>query len=58
MAKLFVQTDKVATAQIQVCRVVVEVVAVSVQMYLTLFVAGGFMVTANRSANKPIKWDC
>ena len=58
MAKFLVQIGKVLTAQIRVCRVVVEVVAGSVQTYLTLFVAGGFVVTANYSANKPIKWDC
>ena len=58
MAKLVGQISKVPTAQIQVCRVVVDVVACSVQTYLTLFVADSFVVTANYSANKPIKWDC
>ena len=42
------------TAQIQVCRVVVDVVASSVQTYLALFVAGCFVVTVSYSANKQI----
>ena len=58
MAKFVAQIGKVQAAQIHVCRVVVEVVAFSVQMYLTLVVAVSFVVTANYSANKPIKWDC
>ena len=58
MAKFVVQISNVLTAQIQVCRVVVDVVAGSVQMYLPWFVTGSFMVTVNHSANKPIKWDC
>ena len=55
MAKLFVQIGKVPTAQIPFCRVVVDVVTFSVQTYLTLFVTGSFVVTANYSANKQIK---